>query len=587
MKKTLIILLFFFAVILAVQQVSAYSGGDGSSSNPYQITTIEDLWDIRDNPDVNYTLMNDLDFESNSSYSNPAHKTGNITGSGWLPIGAYSWELTGSFNGNNHTISNLFIHRNTDGVLGLFWVLNGSCSNLIMVDTEIQGADFLGTLAGSIEGTVFNVHVINSTINSTIAKTSGGFVGMGNTQSHIHNCSSIGGNVNGLSDWYSDLGGFIGLSYGLIETCYTTTNVTTLGNASGGFAGSIVVGSNVTNCYAMGNVSGWSSGGFVAYTEQNTNITNCYSTGNVTGLTTSGFCLNNTGTITNCFFDNETSGHTASYPNNATGKNTSDMQEIKIFSDAGWSIANATEWIGEIWYIPWMGDYPKFPPGTVTFNGNPANNSVEICPCCEPICCYINSSFGNPLNMSIYARETGLTFNEAINWTYITDGRYCFCMNGLVTPMKYNTTYQWYIVATDTVTHLSYFSDTYAFTTTDNISNCSCIGNIEKYFEEEDIEEGIIAQMEENEMISIIFFVIALGLLILSLLMEAYHTGGAEYDNIIMVLMVLSIILFFVSAAAFVVNETNAYAFMAVAMGFIAIVFLAIKASNLLGSNEE
>ena len=107
-----LILVFAFLsnVFPLVDTVSAYAGGDGSSGNPYQITHIEHLYAIRNNLSECFILMNDLDFDDDDSYLDTSHKAGNISGSGWLPIGASNPYFTGTFDGNNCTISVSYTH---------------------------------------------------------------------------------------------------------------------------------------------------------------------------------------------------------------------------------------------------------------------------------------------------------------------------------------------------------------------------------------------------------------------------------------------------------------------------------------------
>ena len=58
-------------------------------------------------PALGYELVRNLDFEEPSSYESGQINADWIGGEGWQPI-AY---LAGSFHGNSHTISNLYIRR--------------------------------------------------------------------------------------------------------------------------------------------------------------------------------------------------------------------------------------------------------------------------------------------------------------------------------------------------------------------------------------------------------------------------------------------------------------------------------------------
>jgi hypothetical protein len=92
----------------------------------------------------------------------------------------------------------------------------------------------------------------------------------------------------------------------------------------------------VSNCYAMGNVTGDSGvGGLVGGND--CTVSNSYSTGSVTGNeNVGGLVGRNWGTVRKSFWDIETSGQTTS--DGGTGKTTAGMQDIANFSGAEWDI---------------------------------------------------------------------------------------------------------------------------------------------------------------------------------------------------------------------------------------------------------
>jgi hypothetical protein len=67
-------------------------------------------------------------------------------------------------------------------------------------------------------------------------------------------------------------------------------------------------------------------------------VSNSYSTGNVTGQNAVGGLVgyNHDGTVTDSFWDTETSGQATS--DGGTGKTTAEMQDITTFSGATWDI---------------------------------------------------------------------------------------------------------------------------------------------------------------------------------------------------------------------------------------------------------
>jgi hypothetical protein len=135
-SKVLFILVFF----LVFQSTAAlFSGGDGSSSNPYEITNCQELQDINSKKNYNYELISDIDCSKTRTWN---------SGSGFIPIGDYSNQFKGSLRGRNHTIKNLYIDRSGLNYVGLFGLENGSVSNLGLINVNISGSNKVGGITG-------------------------------------------------------------------------------------------------------------------------------------------------------------------------------------------------------------------------------------------------------------------------------------------------------------------------------------------------------------------------------------------------------------------------------------------------------
>ena len=138
------------------------------------------------------------------------------------------------------------------------------------------------------------------------------------------------------------------MRYGTISNTYSTGNCTSESNQnwaqSGGFVGNNHYGI-ISNCYTHVNVNAGgltSVGGFAGQNKYTGIITNCYSTGMVVGgSSTGGFSGKNEATITNCFWDTETSGQTES--NGGTGKASYEMKNRYTFINADWDFINETD----------------------------------------------------------------------------------------------------------------------------------------------------------------------------------------------------------------------------------------------------
>ena len=200
--------------------------------------------------------------------------------------------LQGTLAGLGHTIDNLNISTTNGGNLGLIGTItNGSeVRDLAVTNATIVGTGYLGTLAGTNEGTIRNVAVSgsvtgettlgglvaanNSVITGSNARTTvtstskgyflGGLVGNNGVGATIDNAYSTG-NVSGGN---TDTGGLVGANSGTIRNAYATGNVIAaadgLGLAIGGLVGSARDNSVISNVFASGRVEGASrTGGIV------------------------------------------------------------------------------------------------------------------------------------------------------------------------------------------------------------------------------------------------------------------------------------------------------------------------------------
>ena len=148
LKKERIISLLtamFLTVTSFSQQAIAPSIGNGTAENPYQISSLENLHWISlydGNWSLHYIQTADIDASSTSSWDG---------GSGWEPIGDYiGLHFSGSYNGNGHRITGLYINRDSNHQ-GLFaYILDGTISNLVLTDLNITGSENTGGIAGII-----------------------------------------------------------------------------------------------------------------------------------------------------------------------------------------------------------------------------------------------------------------------------------------------------------------------------------------------------------------------------------------------------------------------------------------------------
>jgi len=326
----------------------AESAGTGTVAIAAYTPTLEiakpdDLQMIVYNTDslaADYVQVNDIDMDV-APYN---------AGDGFTPIGTNADPFTGTYNGQNKTISKLRINRDLAAV-GLFGqagtlaALNEGIRNVIIQDATITNSSTsasvrTGGAVGHLFGCLTNVHVIDSTIQATGVTTNiqqcGGVVGFlqsgqsercsgrGLTVTHAStNASSstglIAGQVGSNSDetigivkksWVEggsvdghNAGGFVGVSFAAVyEDCFTTGAVNGR-NRSSGFSNSAGgARDEFKRCYAA-NSPACDAASIAAFAHQ----------------IVANF------TVTDCYFDSTLAGEVTDA--NATGQNTAAMKD--------------------------------------------------------------------------------------------------------------------------------------------------------------------------------------------------------------------------------------------------------------------
>ena len=260
----------------------------------------------------------------------------------WTPIGSDSRPYSGTFNGDGHTISGLYIDNSTANNQGLFGCVYGGTVKNLNVSGTVSNVGAVGGIVNVNSG-----RVENCTFSGSV-KGSGVFVGgvVGNNGGTVENCYNTG-KVTGSSD-YSYIGGVVGYSSGgaSVTNCYNTGEVSG-GEDVGGVVGYNAVtplgASSVKNCYNTGEVSGIGSvGGIVGYNVDfdgySASVENCYNTGSVTGVTGSsdyvgGVVGDNRGTVKNCYFLSSTADVNENLSGIGEGSGTASDVEPKTAKD--------------------------------------------------------------------------------------------------------------------------------------------------------------------------------------------------------------------------------------------------------------
>ena len=194
----------------------------------------------------------------------------------WTPIGrsAVGTYFQGSFDGQGHTISGIYINEEVDNQ-GLFgFVTGGTIQNVNVAKSYIRASRYVGGIVGYIEksGTVLNCSNSGTVIGTSEANAiAGGIVGYNNcsTVSNCPNSGTVEVTGAGTGPGYPSVGGIVGYNYGdaIVSNCSNSGTVT--GTGDNACIGGIVGYSNficvVSNSSNTGKVSGSSEavGGIV------------------------------------------------------------------------------------------------------------------------------------------------------------------------------------------------------------------------------------------------------------------------------------------------------------------------------------
>ena len=234
------------------------TNGDGSSSNPYQISTAAQLYwfaglvngtlsGVTKNPAACAKLMANITVNGSVLNSDGTINSSKVSGfTAWTPIGYHNSTsdyvlYTGTFDGNGKTISGLYFNNSEKNYVGLFGYSGGTITNVGIVDSYFYGREFVGGICGLNAGTVkkcYNKCPITSVYNGIA-----GVCGVNYAGATITNCYNTGSIT---SDQYH-IGGVCGYNYGKLSNCYSTGALLETKGDAGGVCGTN--SGSISNCY--------------------------------------------------------------------------------------------------------------------------------------------------------------------------------------------------------------------------------------------------------------------------------------------------------------------------------------------------
>lgn len=272
----------------AAADSSPFDGGSGTAEDPYLVSTVEQLQEVRNYSSSNFLQTNDID----------------LSGVSYMP--SQSIAEGGVYDGGGNRITGY------KGSSALFSSNSGTIRNLGLRDSEItyisspygQHLTYtIGGMVGTNSGTIHNCYVDNMDMSVSISMQA------------THSFSTLTLNV----------GGMVGINSGTISCCYITGSVSGSGtckkyNIAGAEAGASVY---------VGGISGRN----VARINEPGTMNNCYSMAEVTGGTNGTLSGFNGATITKCYYNGPRATGSGAGSADATYKSLNEMRSAAFANE--------------------------------------------------------------------------------------------------------------------------------------------------------------------------------------------------------------------------------------------------------------
>lgn len=300
-----------------------FAGGNGTSTNPYQIKTAEQLNEIRNYLGNHFILQSDIDLST-------SYKTEN-----WTPI----VNFYGSIDGNGHKIKGLVVDLPTDrqsnaGFIANFTMQDLYCGikNINFENVAVKGYNAGGIIGFSmISGDISkgNRIVKNCTVSGKVESIQrngyAGGIAANMNFAEVENCkvenmeiicghgggiaasmrscsvkkSTFSGKIEAVEGYYANIGGIVGeCEDSSIDKCNVTIAASG-GQSIGGICGNVQRNVKLDNCITNGEIRNTTfAGGLIGYTDGVSSIQNCKNNINISnseyagGMTT---CFSKTG----------------------------------------------------------------------------------------------------------------------------------------------------------------------------------------------------------------------------------------------------------------------------------------------------
>ncbi len=301
---------------------------------------------------IGYELRMDLDFNTDTSDAVQVIDDKDELfngGIGWVPIGSSLTPFTGVFEGNNHSIANLFIANSDIAVTetGLFGVVENSqirnlrlIGDLTQISTSVENSK-LGTIAGVATSTVVEDVSVVGDLNAASGSQVGGLFGEISNATQL-SAQFVRGQINAQAP-SSVLAGLVAHVDGSASAV------------------------SITNSFANASImvlAGNQAAGLLANAEQ-TSITNSYSGSAITGDgQQAGLVLDGNGTTTaiDSYWDDDALSQGPATSAVGQGKTTAQLQcvlEGQFDEDCEGGGGIYVNWLPTLWHFGASFQYPE------------------------------------------------------------------------------------------------------------------------------------------------------------------------------------------------------------------------------------
>ena len=258
------------------------ASGDGTVNKPFLISTAAELAWFRDHVNENYdNVKSSAKLTADIDLSDFCHAADDSKiEKSWVPIGNSNNKYQGTFDGNNKTITNLYINASQLNV-GLFGcTYEGTIKNLTFEYANVTNTNnYVGVLVGkAFWGSTLQNIKISNTCQIKGGNYTGGIAGYldGNAYNCV-NCATVQGikYIGGLCGFYS-----ISRTGNSMTACANYGNVTASSLGVGGLVGYFDSGT-IQDCANYGDVKGTDRIAGMAGSVNNGKIQNVFSYGNI------------------------------------------------------------------------------------------------------------------------------------------------------------------------------------------------------------------------------------------------------------------------------------------------------------------